>query len=231
MEGNTIHCPNCGKEILEGQDFCQECGTKILASMENDNPKKGNEETSNNLKKGKYKGLIALIVIVLIGVAGYFGYSSYSKQQMKDYVTEVNTYMTEINGTIQDLSFVNEAWDITESGSWLYYGTVKSYARSMFSSNITNAETAFESIEKHYKTIQELEIKNPDMQMLKDEVEEVHLSYEKVYSMIILFESGGNTAEINNLKKYISELKTMINSVKDEWGIIIDTDTEKKQNG
>ena len=215
MDGKISNCPNCGKEILEGQDFCQGCGTNLLADMGKASSGEGKQRNS------KHKGLITLLVIVLVVVAGYFGYSSYQKQQIKEYLTEAHTYMTEVNNTIQDLSFVNDAWDIAEDGSWLYYGTVKTYARNMFSTQISNAENAFESIESIYKSLTEKVGTIDQMQEMEKKIEDVHLAYETAYSMIILFEYGGNFSEITKLRTEISELKTMINQMDDEFGIVV----------
>lgn len=216
-------CPKCNTEVSVGEKFCYHCGY----SFEND--KAAAEEThkpESFPKSGKGKGVIALVVIALIGAAGYFGYVSHQRQQVQSYLTEANAYVTEIAETTIDLSYINDAWDITEAGSWLYYGTVKAYAKTMFSSNINRAEDAFKSIEAHYDTLKNADTNGSDMQGVKEKVEDLHLAYETVYSMIVLFESGNNSAKIAELKTVTSEFQTMIQNVADEWKITIDEENE-----
>lgn len=216
-------CPKCSTEVSVNEKFCYRCGY----SFENDKPAAEEmHKPESFLKSGKGKGVIALVVIVLIGAAGYFGYASHQRQQVQSYLTEANTYVTEIAETTIDLSYINDAWDITEAGSWLYYGTVKSYAKTMFSSNINRAEDAFKSIESHYNTLKNMDTNGSDMQGVKEKVEDLHLAYETVYSMIVLFESGNNSAKISELKVVTSEFQTLIQNVADEWKITIDKEDE-----
>lgn len=215
MEEKINNCPNCGKEILEGQDFCQGCGINLLADMGKVSSEEGKQRNS------KHKSLITLLVIVLVVVAGYFGYSSYQKQQIKDYLTEAHTYMTEINDTTQNLYYVNEVWDIAEAGSWMNYAIVKEYGSNMFSEIIMKAEIAFETIEDLYGSLQEKKGSIKGMEEIDEQIEDLHLAYETAYSMIILFEYGGNSEEITKLKNETSELKKMINQMENEFGIVV----------
>lgn len=225
MEDKKI-CVNCNTEVGVDEKFCRKCGYSFIDESKLEEIKEEKKESTKAPIDGKKKLIIGLIIVIVACIVGYIGYTSHKKQQIKEYLTEAHAYMTEIEDTTTDISFVNDAWDITESGSWLYYGTVKSYARSMFSSNISDAEAAFKSIEAHYAALQEMNISDPAVQDLKTKVEDLHLAYETVYSMVILFEYGGNSAEISKLKKVTSEFETMIETVADKYSITIE-DGEK----
>lgn len=222
---NKKMCPQCNTEVLLDEKFCHHCGYSF------DNEISPNESNDNNnsdgfLKKSKYKGLVVLLATVLIILAGYLGYSTYQKHKIQSYLTEANAYIMEIEETTTDLYFINEAWNITEAGSWLYYGAVKSYAKNMFSSDIADAKEAFKSIETHYTTLQEMDLSNSTLQDAKEKIEDLQQTYETAYSMIIVFENGNCSTQISELKTITSEFKTIINDVADKWNITIKNNQE-----
>ncbi|KXA89056.1 hypothetical protein AKJ62_03890 [candidate division MSBL1 archaeon SCGC-AAA259D14] len=64
MSEETRYCQNCGEEIDAEADFCPECGSRVLSSVE---PKTETEPTSSPWKK-----VVALAVIIVAVVAGMY---------------------------------------------------------------------------------------------------------------------------------------------------------------
>lgn len=222
---NKKKCPQCNTEVSLEEKFCHHCGYSFDSEIPTDKPT-NNNDSEILVKKSKYKGIVILLAVVLIGLAGYLGYSSYQKNKIQSYLTEANAYITEIEETTTDLYFINEAWDITEAGSWLYYGAVKSYAKNMFSSDIADAKEAFKSIETHYTALQEMDSNDSSLQDAKKKLEDLQQTYETAYSMIIVLENGNCSTQISQLKTITSEFKTIINDVADKWNITIENDQE-----
>lgn len=218
-------CVNCNAEILADEKFCHKCGYSFLDESKQEEPEKVNMEELQKVEKApinsKKRAMVGVVVAIIVCIVGYIGYTNYTKQQIKEYLSVAHTYMTEINDTTQGLYYVNEVWDIAEAGSWMNYAIVKQYGSNMFSEYIMNAEISFKTIEDLYKSLQEKKGSIKKMEKIDEQVEELHLAYETAYSMIILFEYGGNSAEISRLRSETSELKTMINDIADEYGIVV----------
>ena len=218
-------CVNCNTEIMVEEKFCHKCGYSFVTEGKSEKSEDVIAEEPKKIEKtsisNKKKAIIGVIVAVFACIVGYIGYTSYTKQQIQNYLTEAYTYMTEINDTTQNLYYVNEVWDIAEAGSWMNYAIVKEYGSNMFSEYIMNAEISFKTIEDLYKSLQEKKGSIKKMEKIDEQIEELHLAYETAYSMIILFEYGGNSAEISKLRTETSELKTMINDMANEYGIVV----------
>ena len=216
-------CSKCGTELQEGQAFCPECGNQITESNCDGNIAQYNKEIADKQrKKGKHKKLkivLSIILVVLVVVGGYFGYIYHLRQQVLGYAIETEKYIEAINDTKSDLSAANEAWNIVNnSGSWLYYGTLKSYARSMFSTNISNAKTANSKIVDLYNDIKEFEMDDSYVDDIKAKAQEVQDVYLSVYDSVIVNESGYSSSSLSNLSSKISELQKIVENVKDAYG-------------
>lgn len=232
-----MFCPQCGHEVLEGTTICPKCEFKFKESC---NIKiDENEKEASHKMKGKYKVIISLVLVLIIGLLGYFGYNGYLKQQMKNYITEVNTYVSEIEGTIEDITIVNGAWDIVDKNFLdtdyvgvpysifnYAYNAVKSQVTVTFSDEFDDAEHAHNLVGEQYKKLREYEIKNSDMEEINDKVVKINSQYEDVYSDVILSEIGGNSTEIKNLKNDLAQLKRLIRDTTKEWKITLNNATE-----
>lgn len=216
-------CAKCGTELQPGQLFCPECGNQITESNCDGNIAQYNKEIADKQrKKGKHKKLkivLSIILAVLVVVGSYFGYIYHLRQQVLGYAIETEKYIEAINDTKSDLSAANEAWNIVNNGgSWLYYGTLKSYARSMFSTNISNAKTANSKIVDLYNDIKEFEMDDSYVDDIKAKAQEVQDVYLSVYDSVIVNESGYSSSSLSNLSSKISELQKIVENVKDAYG-------------
>lgn len=66
-----MRCPRCGYEVMQGDKFCQRCGTKLNV-------------VKKTKKINKKKVLIAGVIIVGLGIAGGaigFTYNNFSKDK------------------------------------------------------------------------------------------------------------------------------------------------------
>jgi uncharacterized membrane protein YvbJ len=113
------YCPNCGKEITENQNFCDNCGYDLI-----------------NLRKRKTSKTIFLIplLIILVLLAGayyyFYIYSNTPSQVVKNFISllnrgevikAINLYMIKTN----DFEMPNEDEIKTFKGSILSYEIVR----------------------------------------------------------------------------------------------------------
>ena len=65
------YCPECGKKLEEGSDFCSDCGTKVNSESVNDFEKNNEstyEQTKVIIKDEKSPGLAAVFSFLIIGL-------------------------------------------------------------------------------------------------------------------------------------------------------------------
>ena len=99
------YCPNCGREILEGQKFCGSCGTKIEeTNKEPKNETNINENISNDSKNNKNNSWIWIIVIIIIIILYISGQSKNndSNSLVSNDVAVTNTQENEISAIKED---------------------------------------------------------------------------------------------------------------------------------
>ena len=112
-------CKNCGRELLEGEVFCGECGTKVEAfvPVETFTPVEQVsyvpyvQKTKNKTPVG---WIIALAVLcVVIAVVGVFGYRTWNDLQEKEaLVEEQETLIEEQEAKIEQMQGKCDNYDI-----------------------------------------------------------------------------------------------------------------------
>lgn len=93
VEGKTVNCTKCGKEIAEGTAFCQNCGEP--AGVGGRLPASSLENTPQKKKK---KSIIPVILLVLVIVAGGIGAALYftgDSYRCKKSIEMVEQYLEE----------------------------------------------------------------------------------------------------------------------------------------
>jgi len=72
--GERMFCPQCGKEVTEGQVFCQQCGTRLVQDSEGTSSSGGRTRTSweDRENTGFFAGLYRTVKEVLVGPTKFF---------------------------------------------------------------------------------------------------------------------------------------------------------------
>lgn len=222
-EPEPLKCQNCGTVMKEDQLFCPECGTKSCENPVDNSIAQYNMQIANKQKKKGTAKIIIIIVcavlVIMAAVGGYLGYCSYVRQQVLAFSDKADEYAGAVKDTKSDLSVVSEAWKIVDDGgSWLYRDSLRSYARSLFSKQISSAKTAKTKITGLYDEIKIVDINNPYVDRIKTQTEVVQEAYLNVYNSVIVDESGYNSTALSTLSTEISELEDIIEEVKNEYG-------------
>lgn len=68
-----VHCPQCGAELHEGDQFCGKCGFRLKAVKD--------VPTASSKNKALLYGALGALLIVAGGVAGYFLYGHFIKSE------------------------------------------------------------------------------------------------------------------------------------------------------
>lgn len=216
-------CLKCGTQLDDGQLFCPECGTRVAAEPEISNNIAVYNQSINTsaIKKGKSKITkitIGGILTLLLLIAGYFGYMYHIKQQVLNYAVTSEKYVTQLQDTYTNLDLMNKSYKIVSDGSWLYRDYLQSYANSINSETISEAQTANTVIVELFDEIIKCDIKNSYVDTIKSKASETQQLYLTVYKAVIINETGYNSTNLTQLQKKLSELETIINEVKEEYG-------------
>ena len=90
-----MFCPNCGKEMVEGAQFCAHCGfespvadqasapTEEVAAPIAETPAEAVPTAPKKKSKGAVVAIIAAVLVVALAVGGFFGFR---------YMTDLQTY-------------------------------------------------------------------------------------------------------------------------------------------
>ena len=144
-----MFCPNCGKNVEDGQKFCPYCGSPMLAgrssNIESNSIDQKNATNKQPKQKKKHRGLIAVLIIVVIViilgvlVSGqnshhtyeltnfvnmdedeFFKITNYKKNDMGYYPTEDTPIYTVTDGKVTSVILNEGIMDTDDSFKDLY---------------------------------------------------------------------------------------------------------------
>lgn len=211
-------CSNCQAELREGQAFCPSCGKKTEEAQASFNENIALFNAQLEQKKGKKKTVaivIGIIVAILIAVGGVMGYQYNENQKVLKYISKVEAYVETMQEAEDNLTYLNEVWEIVEDSSWMIRSSMESYARSLNADCFSEEETRKEELASAYNELLSFDSKNKDVAKINVKVKAVYNSYTSQYSMLV--DTGSTTFGLTTFSNKISDLKNSVKKVKADY--------------